>query len=69
MGLDPRMRRYVKFLMTFTAGLLFALSSFGQTSTGNIYGTVTDESGSPLPGVTITINAGGMQQTFVTDSD
>jgi hypothetical protein len=62
-------RRYVRFIMTFTAGLLlFALPAFSQTSTGNLYGTVTDSSGAPLPGVTVTINAGGMQQTFVTES-
>jgi hypothetical protein len=64
-----RARRYVKFIMTFTAGLLVALSAFGQTSTGNIYGTVVDENGAPLPGVTVTINSGGMQQTFVTETD
>jgi hypothetical protein len=63
-------RRYVRYLMSFTAGLLlFALPLFAQTSTGNIYGTVTDSSGAPLPGVTVNINAGGMQQTFVTESD
>ncbi|HYK03066.1 MAG TPA: TonB-dependent receptor [Thermoanaerobaculia bacterium] len=64
-----RARRYVKFIMTFTAGLLVALSAFAQTSTGNIYGTVVDENGGALPGVTVTINSGGMQQTFVTETD
>ncbi|MDQ3280611.1 MAG: TonB-dependent receptor [Acidobacteriota bacterium] len=64
-------RRYVKYIMTFTAGLwlLITASLFAQSSTGNIYGTVTDKSGAPLPGVTVTVNAGGMQQTFVTESD
>jgi Carboxypeptidase regulatory-like domain/TonB-dependent Receptor Plug Domain len=62
--------RYVRYLMTFTAGLLlFALPGVAQTSTGNIYGSVTDSSGAPLPGVTVTINAGGLQQTYVTESD
>jgi Carboxypeptidase regulatory-like domain/TonB-dependent Receptor Plug Domain len=59
-----------RFLMTFTAGLLLlAVSAFAQSSTGNIYGTVLDPNGAPLPGVTVTINSGGMQQTFVTESD
>lgn len=62
--------RYVRFIMTFTAGLLLlSTAAFAQTHTGNIYGTVLDNSGQPLPGVTVTANAGGMQQTFVTESD
>jgi hypothetical protein len=69
MSLNQRCRRYVKFIMTFTAGLLLTFSAAAQTSSGNIYGTVTDASGAPLPGVTITIDAGGLQQTFVTDAN
>ena len=61
-------RRYVRFIMTFTAGLLLlALPGWGQTATGNIYGIVTDNSGAALPGVTVNINGGGLQQTFVTE--
>src|SRR5215213_333913 len=54
--------RYVCFII-----LLVALPLFAQTSTGNIYGTITDSGGEPLPGVTVSINAGGLQQTFVTE--
>ena len=38
-------------LFARAAALLFlASAAFAQTSTGNIYGTVTDESGAVLPG-------------------
>lgn len=63
-------RRYVQLLMTFTAGLMFlVLPALAQTSSGDIYGRVTDNSGATLPGVTVTAEAGGMRNTFVTDSD
>jgi hypothetical protein len=56
--------------MTFTAGLwLFAASALAQTNTGNIYGHITDRSGEPLPGVTVTASAQGLTNTFVTESD
>ncbi|HVG25054.1 MAG TPA: TonB-dependent receptor [Thermoanaerobaculia bacterium] len=56
--------------MTFTAGLLlFALPLFAQTSTGNIYGTITDSSGATLPGATVTLSGGGLQQTFITEAN
>ena len=35
--------------------LLFATSAFAQLRTGNVIGTVVDEQGNPLPGVTITL--------------
>jgi len=35
--------------------LLFATSAFAQLRTGNIIGTVVDDQGNPLPGVTITL--------------
>ena len=63
-------RRYVQLLMTFTAGLmLLVLPALAQTSSGDIYGRVTDDSGATLPGVTVTAEASGMRNTFITDSD
>jgi hypothetical protein len=56
-------------LLLVVALLLAAFPLFAQTSTGNLYGTVTDTDGSPLPGVTVTAEAGGMRSTFVTESD
>ncbi|MGZ8851898.1 MAG: outer membrane beta-barrel protein [Thermoanaerobaculia bacterium] len=62
-------QRYVQLIMTFTAGLLLAGSLYGQSSTGNIYGKVSDRSGQPLPGVTVVASSDGPQQTFVTEAD
>ena len=39
-----------------------------QQLTGTIYGSVTDEQGGRLPGVTVTLAGGGAPQTFTTDS-
>ncbi|HXM75816.1 MAG TPA: carboxypeptidase-like regulatory domain-containing protein, partial [Thermoanaerobaculia bacterium] len=44
-----------------------ALAQYG-TSTGGIYGRVTDEQGGALPGVTVTIKGPGAPQTLFTDS-
>ncbi len=41
---------------------------FAQQLTGNIYGSVTDESGARLPGVSVTLTGGGAPQTYTTDS-
>ncbi|HYH06326.1 MAG TPA: TonB-dependent receptor [Thermoanaerobaculia bacterium] len=63
-------RRYVQFLMTFTAGLLLlAMPALAQTSSGDIYGKITDTTGSTLPGVTVTAESNGLRNTFVTDTD
>src|SRR5262245_42169257 len=51
--------------------LLLAVPAFAQRTTGSIVGTVTDESGGVLPGVTVTLtgpNVAG-QPTNVTGSD
>lgn len=41
------------FIISFV--LLFSCSLMAQTRTGNIYGTIVDEEGNPLPGVTVTL--------------
>jgi hypothetical protein len=38
-----------------------------QQLSGNIYGSVTDEQGGRLPGVTVTLTGGGAPQTNKTD--
>jgi len=50
--------------------LLLAVSgtAFAQLQTGNLYGTVTDEQGSALPGVTVTLVGGGAPQVQVTNA-
>jgi hypothetical protein len=62
--------RYVKFLMTFTAGLwLVATVAFGQQATGgNIFGRVLDKSGAALPGVTVTVTGQAAPRSAVSDS-
>ena len=49
------------FLMVASVGL-------AQSPTGNVYGTVVDESGSPLPGVTVTLSGFGAPRTQITDA-
>ncbi len=44
-----------RFLYLALGLLLAAAPAFAQISTGNIYGTVTDEQGGVLPGVTVTL--------------
>src|SRR5256885_4246544 len=43
--------------------LLNAASTFGQSSTGTIVGTIRDSSGAVLPGVTVTIRNEGTNAT------
>ncbi|HWS73367.1 MAG TPA: carboxypeptidase-like regulatory domain-containing protein, partial [Thermoanaerobaculia bacterium] len=66
-----RFQRYVRLIMTFTAGLslLATFSALGQTSGGNVVGKVLDGSGSALPGVTVTLSGIGAPQVFVTDGN
>jgi hypothetical protein len=66
-----RLQRYVRLIMTFTAGLtLFAtLAVSGQTSGGNVVGTVVDDGGGAVPGVTVTLSGIGAPQVFVTDAN
>jgi len=42
--------------------------AFAQLQTGNLYGTVVDEQGSALPGVTVTLSGQGAPQVQVTDA-
>lgn len=43
-------------------------AAFAQLQTGNLYGTVVDEQGSPLPGVTVTVTGNGAPLVQVTDA-
>jgi len=63
-------QRYVRYVMSFTAGLLLITGSlFAQTiSGGSVVGKVTDASGSAVPGVTVTLTGIGAPQVFVTTS-
>ncbi|MDX1630423.1 MAG: TonB-dependent receptor [Thermoanaerobaculia bacterium] len=51
-------------------GLLLVVSPvFGQAQQGNLYGTVTDEEGAALPGVTVTLTGIGAPRVQVTNQD
>jgi hypothetical protein len=43
-------------------------TAFAQLQTGNLYGTVNDEQGAALPGVTVTLTGGGAPQVQVTNA-
>lgn len=47
---------------------LLTVSAYAQISTGNIFGTVVDNDGGVLPGVTVTLTGIGAPQTTVTDA-
>jgi hypothetical protein len=49
--------------------LLVPAMALAQFQTGNVFGTVLDNQGQPLPGVTITLSGIGAPQTFVTGPD
>ncbi len=55
---------------TFGVILLLLVSglAWGQQTTGNLYGTVTDESGAALPGVTVTVTGIGATREQFTDA-
>ncbi len=57
-------------IVTVTALLLLVASgtALAQLQTGNLYGTVTDDKGAPLPGVTVTTTGNGAPQVQVTNA-
>ncbi|HEX9670865.1 MAG TPA: TonB-dependent receptor [Thermoanaerobaculia bacterium] len=55
--------------LTVVAFLLLAgVPAFAQQTTGSVFGSVVDEQGAALPGVTVTITGGGAPQVFVTNA-
>jgi hypothetical protein len=48
--------------------LLLSLPALGQTQTGNLFGTVVDSQGQPLPGATVTISGIGTPRVQVTNA-
>jgi hypothetical protein len=54
--------------LALVAMILVAASAFAQGTTGNIFGTVADDQGAPLPGVTVKLSGVAAPQTAVTDA-
>jgi hypothetical protein len=57
-------------IVAVAALLLLAVggTAFAQLQTGNLYGTVTDDKGAALPGVTVTMSGQGAPQVQVTNA-
>lgn len=65
-----RSRRWCRTLAVFAALLLpLAAPAFAQLQTGDLYGTVVNEQGEPLPGVTVTLTGVGAPQVQVSDEN
>ena len=54
--------------LALVAVALLASGAYGQLQTGNLYGTVKDDQGAALPGVTVTLTGGGAPQVQVTNA-
>jgi len=54
--------------LALALALLLAVTASAQLQTGNLYGTVKDQSGSALPGVTVTLSGQGAPQIQVTNA-
>src|SRR5256885_17207446 len=71
--IDPRLPRrkcFMRRTFCFAALLLaWTVSAFAQIQSGNILGTVKDEQGGMLPGVTVSVQGLDATQTFVTDTN
>ncbi len=61
---DSRPAVLVALLLLLAAG-----PAFGQLQTGDLRGTVTDNQGEPLPGVTVTLTGIGAPKVQVTDAE
>jgi hypothetical protein len=59
---------WTRALAIAALALLVAGGAYAQLQTGNLYGTVADEQGAALPGVTVTLTGGGAPQVQVTNA-
>jgi hypothetical protein len=61
--------RLLRWALVLSIGLvLVSGAAFSQAVTGNVFGTVSDSEGSPLPGVTVTLSGVGAEKTQITDA-
>lgn len=59
---------FLRAVVTAMLVSLIAVGAYAQAQSGNIFGTVTANDGSALPGVTVTLTGVGAPQTTVTDA-
>src|SRR5260370_17850889 len=59
----------MKRFLYMALGLLLAAPVLAQISTGNIFGTITDEQGAVLTGVTVTLSGDQGTRTSTTGSN
>ena len=57
-----------RLLMGVVLLFAFALPAFGQTPSGEISGTVSDSSGSVMPGVRVTLTNAATNASKITDA-
>lgn len=64
------MKRHTSWgwVLALVAALLLVGPVSAQLQSGNLYGTVSDDQGSPLPGVTVTLTGSAAPQVQVTDA-
>ncbi len=60
--------RYLTVALVLSLSICFSGGTFAQLQTGNLYGTVEDDQGAPLPGATVTLTGGAHPQVQVTDA-
>ena len=64
------MNRYIKFIsVAFSLLLCFSAIAYGQETTGNIEGTVTDPAGARVAGATVELVSESFRRTITADSD
>lgn len=69
MGISRGNKEYKSLILIFSFIFCFSLSIFGQETTGNIEGTVTDPSGARVAGVTINLVSESFQRTVTTNEE
>lgn len=65
--LSWRLGRLLSCAIAFS--LMISGSAFAQSQTGNVFGTIVDNQGAAIPGVTVTLSGPGAPGVFVTDSE
>ncbi|HVS66199.1 MAG TPA: TonB-dependent receptor [Thermoanaerobaculia bacterium] len=63
-----KQRAVSKALLLGLCLLLIGGLAYAQSPTGNIFGTIVDSDGQPLPGVTVTLTGVGAEKTQITDA-